>query len=102
MAVNDVQHNDSGTTVRMTVYHGTDILDISQATKKEIRLKPKNGLRIDKEANFTTSGSDGKMECIVSGSDFGTVGELSLQGYLEFPEGNWYTNVKTITVNKNL
>jgi hypothetical protein len=96
------QVNDIGTIITLTVYDGSEVVDISSATSMQIRLKPKNGLRIDKTATFVTDGVDGKIECVVSTNDFAVGAVYSVQGYIVMPSGTWHTSIKEITVNKNL
>lgn len=96
------QVGDIGTKLRLTVYDGKNVADISNATAMIIEFKPKNGTKITKTAVFSTNGTDGKIECTIAEGDFDVAGVYSVQGLVTTPSGGWHTSVKQITVNKNL
>jgi len=82
------QVGDIGTKIRLTVYDSENPADISNATTKTISFKPKNGEVITKTAEFVTDGTDGKIECTVTGDDFAISGVYYFQGYIATPSGS--------------
>jgi len=93
---------DIGTPIIMTVYkHDGTILDLSTSGSKLIYLINPSGSRILKEADFTTDGTDGKMQYTVEDGVLNIDGQWRLQGFVSYSNGSWYTDIQGLTVLSN-
>lgn len=105
--VAEVHVGDIGTVFRITLKDkqcdGTMvILDVSAASKLDIIFRAPNGIKKTKSANFTTDGSDGKIEYISLDGDIDSAGEWKIQVYLELPSGKWSSDIGSFYVYENL
>jgi len=67
----DIHVNDIGTVFRITIKESGSIVDLSSGspTANILWLKKPDGTSASYVTEFTTDGSDGKIQYIVSGSD---------------------------------
>ena len=88
MSINtDVHLNDEGTRFLITIKEGSDPVDISSATIKELKFKRKDGTGFTVDAGFDTDGTDGVLEYITLPDEINQIGKWSVQPYIEMP--NW-------------
>lgn len=103
MAVNEIHLNDVGTRLGVTVKEGGSVVDISGATAtKQIKLYKPSGTTVTKDADFTTDGTDGKMEYVTVADDLDEVGVWRIQGYLSFDGWTGHTDISEFEVFENL
>jgi len=101
MAANEIHKSDT-TTIRRVMYDGDDIVDISSATVKQIKLYKPSGTVVTKTASFTTDGTDGKLEYTCTTSDLDEVGTWQSQVYLEMSGWTGHSDKQTFQVYDNL
>ena len=102
MSVNEIHKNDIGTILRVTIYDGSTIVDISTATTKTIYLRKPNGVILTKTAVFYTDGSDGIIQYIVQSTDLDQDGTWGIQAYIVLSDGSWRTDMSTFIVYRNI
>lgn len=105
--IEEAHVNDIGTIFRVTVYDtnesgGQDIADISDATSITFTFKNPNGATFTRSANFTTDGTDGKVQYVTVDGDLNIAGTWSIQAFVVTPEGSHNTNVGAFRVFENL
>lgn len=61
MSVKQVRVGDVGTVITLTVYEDGAVKDISSATDLQILIKKPSGELLEKEATFSTDGTDGQL-----------------------------------------
>lgn len=103
MATNPEVHiGDEGTLIEITVEENKIALNISTATVKVLKIQRKDKTVFQKDMDFVTDGSDGKLKYITSGSDIDMKGTWKGQVYLEMPGGKWHTSKFDMEVDDNL
>lgn len=83
-----------GATLRATIREDGSAVDLSAATVKQLKLRKPSGTVVTKTADFTTDGSDGKIEYTTEDGDLDTAGDWQLQPYLELPGWQGHTRNK--------
>ena len=102
MSANEIHVNDIGTQFVITVQDGDDIIDVSEAsTKQLIFYKPDKSV-LTKNASFYNDGEDGIISYITVDGDLDQDGIWQLQGYLVIGSASWYTDISKFTVRRNL
>lgn len=102
MAANEIHVGDIGTIFRTTVKEGSSVLDISAATTTQLIFRRPDGTSFTKTAEFTTDGTDGKIEYPTIAGDLDVAGNWSWQSYIVMPSGSWHTDIGTFSVHANL
>ena len=98
----DLQVGDIGTVLRFTVLENDVAADISLATVKTLKLRKTDRTVIERTMQFSTDGSDGKVEYITILDDIDMDGRWTAQVYLEMPSGKWHTSKVPIDVLSNV
>lgn len=98
----NIHINDIGTKFEVTIKDNELIVDISDATTKEIIFKKPDDSVLTKPASFTTDGIDGKMEYSVVSGDLNVSGLWKLQVRIVTPSGEWKTDITDFPVVDNL
>lgn len=99
----DMQIDDIGTIIRLTITQDGVALDISSATAtKDILLKKPSGTLLTKGASFTTDGTDGKLEYVTVADDVDESGEWKVQASLVLAAGTFRSAVARFDVGDNL
>lgn len=98
------QVNDVGLKllVRILQPSGTAVVDLSQATLKQIILLRPDGQRIVATAQFFTDGTDGKIYYNTVEGDLAVNGRYKIQGYVEFGGIELHTSVGKFDVKSNI
>lgn len=78
------------------------VVNISTATTKEIIFVKPNKTKLTKAANFSSTGSDGKIRYTTTNTDLDISGVWSGQVHLILPTGEWRSDNFTFTVLENL
>lgn len=98
----DVHLADTGTRFELTIQADGIALDISTATVKTIKFQKPDNVRVSKIADFTTDGTDGKIDYITITDDIDVKGEWKIQGFINMPSGVFHTSKATFGVSGNL
>lgn len=99
---------DVGTIFTITCLEGSEVLDVSDATSREVYFqKPNNGAVIGPfEMEVPNGGEDGICTYTFEAGQLDTVGEWAFQVHLEFPEGefwsDWHDRAGKFTVYGNM
>ena len=99
----NLQVGNVTSTIRRTIKDedGT-VVDISTASAKVFYLKSPKGKLLTKTASFTTSGTDGQMQCTTSAGDLDTPGQWTLQAKITISSQVLWSNVVTLPVLGNV
>ncbi len=97
-----VRVGDTGTRFELTVVENDVAVDISSATMKTIKFQKPDNSVVSKTADFTTDGSDGKIDYVSITNDIDVRGEWKIQGYIEMPSGKFHTSMGSFGVSANL
>lgn len=100
--MNEFRVGDEGSILRVTVREDGVAVDISSATTKKINLLNPDGIKTPKTADFTTDGSDGKIEYIVIAGDLNRSGIWRIEAHIESPSGKWTTSPEDFQVFKKI
>ena len=94
---------DIGTVIEYTILddYGA-VVNLASATGLKIKLRSPNRSILNKTAVHSTNGTDGKMRYVTQAGDISTHGDWLVQGWVELPEGSWYTDISMFTVESNL
>jgi hypothetical protein len=76
--------------------------DISSATTKKLLFKKPNGIRLEKPAQFSNAGNDGKLYVTTIDGDLIPYGVFEVQAVLTFPTYDLRTEIATFPVLRNL
>ena len=105
MAANEIHENDIGTKFKLTVKDGSSAVNISSAVSagtKQVIIKKPSGDKLEKNASFTTDGTDGVMEYTTEANDLDESGTYKLQGKVQITDGTFFTDVHTFKVYRNI
>ena len=102
MSANEIHVGDVGTRVTVTFKDGTNVVDISGASTKQIWLRRPSGSVLKLDGTFTTDGTDGAIYIDSTASCFASAGDTwEAQGYIETPSGNWHSDKTLFEVFSN-
>lgn len=103
MAAGEIHKGDIGTILRLTLYDGESVADVSTATTKQIKLYKPSGTTVTKTASFYTDGSDGIVQyTTTSVDDLNEVGSWQIQGYVVAPGFTNNSDIHQFEVYDNL
>lgn len=105
MALEEVHVGDIGTVFVVEFREKGKVLDISGATVKKIifnKTKAKNTKTVVQDAEFYTGGTDGRIKYASVLDDIDIDGTWEIQGYIELPDGKWYSSTAEFEVYPNL
>ena len=100
--VEEVHLDDIGTVFRVTMYDGSDLLDISAATDMKIIFQKADASVVEKTAVHYTDGTDGKMQYVSASGDLNIAGNWKIQAFVQLPSGQWKSNIEKFKVYKNI
>ena len=99
----EIHVNDFGTSLRATIKDEDDaVIDISDAASIIFILEKPNLTTITASGAFVSDGTDGKVQYITQSGIIDTMGQWRLQVFLDFPDGEFRTNIYNFKVYKNL
>jgi len=98
----ECRKEDIGTIFRATFKDGSDIVDISSATTKELIFKKPSGSVVYKAGTFYSSGTDGQLQYTTVSGDLDETGLWSLQGYVEISSNKHKSDIYKFRVYDNL
>ncbi len=102
MASERIQVEDTGTSIRIRVQEDNADIDISTATDMQIFLKKPSGTTETKTGSFVTDGTDALMHYVSVSGDIDEVGTWKAQGWVSLPQGDFFTEVASFKVNRNI
>lgn len=98
-----VHDGDIGTVFRLTIVDADlSAIDVSSATVKKIYFQDSSGNVTSKDAEFYTDGSDGIIQYTAVSGDIDEAGTWRIQGYVEMPDGKFFTAQTTFVVMASL
>lgn len=98
-----IQENAVGANIEYTVLDANgDPKDISTATIKKLIFKKPNGVTLEKTADFTNTGSDGKLKITSIDGDLQPYGIFQVQALLTIGTFNSRTKTDTFPVERNV
>jgi hypothetical protein len=102
MPAGEVHYEDIGVRFIVTLKDGTDIVDVSSASPKQIKFHKPDGTVVTKTADFYTDGTDGKITYITESGDINQVGNWKLQSFVGLGSYRFHSDVGRFTVYPNL
>lgn len=110
MARNEMHSGDFGTAVVGTfVDESNNIVNISGYNALQmVFTKPGNSAfgqpsyKFTRDATLFSDGTDGKAQYVMQSGEVDTLGTWQAQGYVRLPSGQWYSDVTTFKVLRNL
>lgn len=97
-----IRENDVGTQFIITVYDGTEIMDLSDATDKIITFRKPDYSLLEVTPSFYTDGTDGKLRYISTAGILTPHGFWNLQATITTASGSWSSTKHEFTVSQNL
>lgn len=100
-----VQHvhvADAGLDLVVTLSDADGVVDLSQASALQIRLRKPDGTTAQHDAELVTDGTDGKLKITTTSSTFDRPGPWQVQAYASIGGDSKYSNVGTLRVYPNL
>ena len=83
MAIKELHLGDVGTIIRVTVMEDGEVVPIDSATVKKIKFTKPSGTIVLKDAEFTTDGTDGKLQYITLANDLDELEVWEARPYVE-------------------
>jgi len=102
MAANEIHKDDYGTVFTITIKDGDSAVDISAATIKKLIFQDPDGRATEKDAEFSTDGSDGIITYTTKVGDLYKAGLWKLQARITGNTGTWSSDIDEFTVYDNL
>ena len=102
MAADEIHVGDIGTVFSVTVKDGTTVVDISNASTKQILLQDPDGTTQTKTAEYETDGTDGVIKYTTVSGDLTLAGTWKIQAKVVITAGTWNTDVQEFKVYANL
>jgi hypothetical protein len=101
MAANEIHKNDIGTEFRITILEDAVAVNVSSSTNYIRFSKPDNTVVIE-SGSLYTDGTDGIIKYTSVSGDLDTVGTWKLQAFIDFGATEFYSDISTFKVHKNL
>ncbi len=103
MSVEEIHVGDVGTIFEVTLKDGDDAVDISAATTKQLIFRTPDGKTVvEHDAEFVTTGVDGKIKYTTVADDLSVEGVWKIQAYIVLADGAWRSSVEEFQVYANL
>lgn len=96
--VKDIWVGDIGTIFRGTIIDSGSAIDIQSATVKKIVFVKPDGTEMEKDAAFTTDGTDGQIEYQTVSGDLSAPGVWSYYAKITYSGGYRRTSYSEFTV----
>lgn len=101
MAANEIHLNDIGTEFRLTILESGAAVDVSSATNY-IKFKKPDNTVVTESGSLHTDGTDGIIKYTSVSGDLDTVGTWRIQAFVDYGATEFYSDVSTFKVHKNL
>lgn len=104
MADTIIHNGDVGTIIRLTITDKDGApIDVSGATDMKFFFAKPDKEKMNKDAEFNTDGTDGKLKCKLGALDLDQVGRWQVQAWAGFsPTDKYYSLKTTFIVQSNL
>jgi hypothetical protein len=103
MAISRVRLYDIGTVFKVRIKdEDGNVVDLSASSTKQIIFRKSNGERLEKDAQFVTSGTDGWLKYESDEGDLDVKGIWKIQGYVIIGGGEWHSTWGEFEVTKNI
>lgn len=102
MADKKLHVGDIGTIFELTVKEGVNIVDVSNASTKDITLSRPDETTVVRAAGFFSDGLDGTLTFTIIADDLSMEGTYFLQAYLVLPSWSGYSDSIKVKVQANL
>ncbi|MCK5019967.1 MAG: hypothetical protein KAS32_23130 [Candidatus Peribacteraceae bacterium] len=103
MSEEEIHVGDIGTVFEFTVYdHGELLPGMKNATNMKITFTDPDEGKVSKTADFTTDGTDSKMQYVSIVDDLDMPGKWHIQASLTMPTGSWSSDISDFYVHPNL
>jgi hypothetical protein len=96
------QSNDVGITITITVTKDGVAQDLRAATAKQIIIRKASGIVLTKDAEFVTTGADGKIQYTTVAGDLSGSGRFYVQARVAYGTVDVRTEVSQFDVMENL
>jgi len=93
---------DTGTVLLFTILEDNVPAPISDATTKKVKFRKPDGTSIERDVDFLTDGTDGKLKYVTASSDFDQAGVWELQAYVELSDWTGRSSIASLRVYDNL
>jgi len=95
---------DVGTIIRLTITEddGSTAIDVSTATTKKFYFQKRDGTKLAVDAEFNTTGADGKLKYTTVAGNIDVVGVWQVQAYVEIGAAKYYSTKARFAVMSNL
>ena len=101
MAANEIHLNNVGTEFRVTVLESGTAVNVAAATNYIKFSKPDNTV-VTQSGSLYTDGTDGIIKYTSVSGDLDTVGTLKIQAFVDFGVNEFYSDIGSFKVYKNL
>ena len=98
----DEIHVNDSTDFRLEINDDDAIVNISQATVKNITFKKPDCSVVTKTATFLSDGSDGIIRYTCASGDLNLAGNWRIQGFVTLPSGSYSSSIQSFRVFENL
>lgn len=98
----NVQKDDIGTIVELTLQENGTAVDLSSATTLQIIFRKTDGTTVTKTASFSTDGTDGKIRYQSVAGDFNVAGPWRVQARVVMGGKDLKSSVAEFSVLENL
>jgi len=98
----NIQVGVIGLVMTLTIEEDNVAVNISSATTKQIKVRKPDGSVMDKAADFSTNGSDGKLTYTTIADDIDMVGEYQAQAYVVMTGFTGHSTVVSFEAKRNL
>jgi len=93
---------DVGTVFEVTIKEGVEIVDVSGCTSMKIGFVKPSLEELVKTAEFTTDGTDGKIQILFDSDDLDEEGKWKWQAQVIWASGTWHTTEGSFRVKPNI
>lgn len=97
-----IQVGAIGLVMTLTVEEDGAAVNVSSASTKKIKIRKPGGAVLEKDAAFTTNGTDGKLTYTTISGDIDKVGEYRVQAYVVMSGFTGSSSIATFEAKKNL
>jgi len=103
MPIEEIHLNDIGTVIRVTLYDGSSVVDVSNASTLQLLFKKPDNTLLTKTAVLTGDGTDGQVQYITVAGDLNVMGKWAVQARIvDISSNEWKSSVSTFRVHDNL
>lgn len=93
---------DTGTIMIFTILEDNVPAPISGATTKKVKFEKPDGTTVEKDVEFYTDGSDGKLKYTTLVTDLDQAGVWRVQAYVVLPDWTGRSSISNMRVYPNI